>query len=201
MGAWTDIGADLVKDRGDLQKERVVGGELMKIGERVEEAFAKVADMFAVGGIRLIALGEDARRAQDFFGEGIGEIFRNQKIVQQAFFVIAFRDAHFAEFHRLGDGEIDFEGRQECLGGLVIELVAANDFRVAEVGGVAGELAQRLERAGVVGIDEFRCDRLDFVADHDHAVDADIGIIQADLCDVAGGVFADHPQQAAAFGV
>jgi len=60
VGARADIGADLVKDGSDLKKERVVGGELVEVGERIKKVFAEVADMFAVGGIRLLAFCQDA---------------------------------------------------------------------------------------------------------------------------------------------
>jgi hypothetical protein len=63
MGAGADVGPDFVKDGGDLEEQSVVGSELMEIAEGVEEAGAKVSDMFAVAGVGLVAFCENSFNA------------------------------------------------------------------------------------------------------------------------------------------
>ena len=69
VGARADVSADLVEDGGDLKEQRIVLGEVVEILEVGEEMGAEFPDMFAVAGIGLVTLGEDAGGAQHFGGE------------------------------------------------------------------------------------------------------------------------------------
>jgi hypothetical protein len=73
VGAGADVGADFVEDGGDLEEEGVVRGELVEVLEFVEEAGAESANVFAVAGVGLVSVREDAGGAEDFLGEGFGE--------------------------------------------------------------------------------------------------------------------------------
>ena len=157
--------------------------------------------MFAVAGVGLIALGEDAGRAQDFLGEGAGEFARDQQVVQQSLLVFAGGDVDFAEFEGFRDGEVDFEGGQQGFGGLIVEVETFDEFHIAHAGGVRGELAQVLSEQALPAWVSDAGDGLDFVADDDQAIDGDIRVIETDLGEVAEGVFADDAQQCGALGM
>lgn len=116
-------------------------------------------------------------------------------------FVFAVRDVDFGELEGFGDGEVDFEGGEECFGGLVVELEAFDGFDIGEGGGFGGELAEGFEGAGFGALVEGACDGLDFVADEDEAFDGEVGVVEAELGEVSGGVFADDAEEGGAFGV
>jgi hypothetical protein len=110
--------------------------------------------------------------------------------VEESLFVFAVRDVDFGELEGFGDGEVDFEGGEECFGGLVVELEAFDGFDIGEGGGFGGELAEGFEGAGFGALVEGACDGLDFVADEDEAFDGEVGVVEAELGEVSGGVFA-----------
>jgi hypothetical protein len=55
----------------------------------------RLADVLAVAGIGLVAVGQDAGGAQDFLGEGAGEFAGDEEVVQQSLFVFAGGDVDF----------------------------------------------------------------------------------------------------------
>ena len=70
----TDISANLMENRRNLQQEEIVFSELMQILEVVYKMIAEFSDMLTVSGIRLITPGEDSRRTQHLGREGVGEL-------------------------------------------------------------------------------------------------------------------------------
>jgi hypothetical protein len=120
--------------------------------------------------------------------------------VQQALLVVAGGDVDVGELEGFRDGEVDLQRGQQRLGGLVVELETFHQFHIAHARGFGGELPQRLSgRRCCRG--ERHGDRLDLVADDDQPSIFTSEIIEADLGEVAEGVFADDAQQGGAFGV
>ena len=121
--------------------------------------------------------------------------------MQQSLFVLAGGNMDFAQLQGLCDGEVDFQSRDQRVGGLIVELEAFHQLHITEVRGIGRELAQGLERANLAGFRQGLGDGLDFVADEDDSINVDVRVVEADLREVAVGVFADHAQQGGAFRV
>ena len=201
VGPRADVSANLMENGGHLEQQRVMRSELMEIGERLEEAGAEIAYVFAVAGVGLIAFRQDPGGAEDFLGEGAGEFLRDEQVVEQSLLVFAGGDVDLAELEGFGDGEVDFKGGEQGLGGLIVELETLHEFHIAHVGGVGGELAQGLDRANLGGLGKRGSDGLQLVADDHQAVDADIRVVEADLREIPVGVLADDPEHGRTFRV
>ena len=201
VGAGADEAADLVKDGGDLEEEGVVLVELVEFLGFLEESFGEEGDVVEVFGVGLVLSGEDFRGADHLGLEAGGEGGGDGEVEEEAAFVVAVGDADVGEFEGVGDGEVDFEGGEDGLGGVEVELVGADAFLAGEAGGLAGEGAEVFEGAAESAAGEEGIEELDFVADDDDVLDGFVLVVEAHLSDLTADVFVDDAEEGGAVGV
>ena len=134
VGARAHIATALMKECGNLKKQGVTLSKVMQCDCFLEELATQPGYLVSMIDIDFISFSEDPGRTDNLVLEADGESWGARKVRQESAFVIAARNSQEFQPENLRDGEICKECGDNCINGMIIELVTLDALLFGNLG-------------------------------------------------------------------